>query len=53
MCLSVLQDKKKRRCVAGSLHILKLNTCNKVNKNVGVKHGSYERVLQKRRCIKN
>ena len=45
-------DKKKRMCVAGSLHILKLNTCNKDknDKNVGLKHGSYARVLQKRRC---
>jgi len=51
MCLSVIQEKKKRVCVAGSLHILKLNTCNKVLKNVGIKHGSYARVLQKRRCI--
>ena len=52
MCLSVIVDKKKRLCVAGSLHILKLNTCNKVkNANVGVKNGSYARVLQKRRCI--
>ena len=50
MCLSVI-DKKKRVCVAGSLHILKLNTCNKVkNVGVGIKNGSYARVLQKRRC---
>ena len=53
MCLSVFQDKKKRICVAGSLHILKLNSCNKVknDKNVGVKHDSYARFLQKKRCL--
>ena len=52
MCVSEIEDKKKRRCVAGSLYILKLNTCNKVknDKNVGIKHASYDRVLQKRRC---
>jgi hypothetical protein len=51
MCVNVFQDKKKRKCVAGSLYIIKLNTCNKVknDKNVGIKHGSYDRVLQKRR----
>ncbi len=52
MCLSVFQDKKKRVCVAGSLNILRLNTCNKVIKNTGLKHGSYERFLQRKRCIK-
>jgi len=52
MCASDIEEEKKRRCVAGSLYILKLNTCNKVknNKNVGIKHGSYARILQKRRC---
>jgi hypothetical protein len=54
MCLSVFQDKKKRMCVASSLHVLKLNNCNNVtnNKNEGKKHGSYERVLQRKRCLK-
>jgi len=30
--------------------LLKLNTCSRTvnNKNVGIKHASYERVLQKR-----
>ena len=55
MCLSVFQDKKKRMCVAASLHVLKLNNCNSVinNKNVGVKHNSYARFLQRKRCIKS
>lgn len=53
MCLSVFQDKKKRMTVAGSLYVLKLNNCNKVKntKNEGVKHSSYERVLQRKRCL--
>ncbi len=56
MCLSVFQDKKKRRCVASSLYVLKLNNCNKVNSNkvnqkLDQKHGSYERVLQRKRCL--
>ena len=50
MCISEIEEKKKRRCVAGSLYILKLNTCNKVLKNVDKKHASYDRVLQRRRC---
>ena len=51
MCLSVFQDKKKRMTVFSSLYVLNLNTFNKVKKgNVGVKHGSYERVLQSKRC---
>ena len=60
MCISVLQENdkdKKKKCVAGSLHILKLNTCNKVNnnkvnKNPDLNYASYERFLQKKRCIK-
>lgn len=56
MCLSVFQDKKKRMCVASSLYVLKLNNCNKVNSNkidqkLDQKHGSYERVLQRKRCL--
>ena len=54
MCLSVFQNKKKRVCVAGSLHILKLNSCNKVNNKINkqdFKHASYERFLQKKRCL--
>ena len=52
MCLSVFQDKKKRRCLASSSYVLNLNTFNKVKNttNEGVKHGSYERVLQSKRC---
>ena len=67
MCISILQEKdkskdKKKKCVAASLHILKLNTCNKVNNNVNkvnkvnknpdLNYASYERFLQKKRCIK-
>ena len=61
MCISMLQEKdksndKKKKCVAASLHILKLNTCNKVNnkvnKNTHLNYASYERFLQKKRCIK-
>ena len=57
MCLSVFQDKKKRMTVASSLYLLKLDNCNKVNSNkvdqkLDKKHSSYERVLQRKRCIK-
>jgi hypothetical protein len=57
MCLSVLQNKKKRVTVASSLFVLKVNNCNNVNSNkvdqkLDKKHGSYERVLQRKRCIK-
>ena len=61
MCISVFQNKKKRTCVAGSLYILKLNSCNKVNhinennyNNVGLKHDSYARFLNTKRykCLK-
>lgn len=58
MCLDVIQNKKKRMCVAGSLYILKINNCNKVNHinepnydKCGLKHDSYARFLQRKRCI--
>ena len=56
MCLSVFQDKKKRMCVVSSLYVIKLNNCNKVNSNkidqkLDKKHNSYERVLQRKRCL--
>ncbi len=38
--------------IPSSMHTLKLNTCARTinNTNVGKKHGSYARVLQRRRA---